>query len=182
MSIRHRAVFGLLVVCVATVGPVQRASAHVNGGCPHVHDSIGNSACSAGATCPDGDCLEKGWGSIIQCVCQIIFAYNFQLVYSFTPEIAGLPTENTTIAYAAFSAEINAAQVLLGGDLLGFFGPEEAALTGSFTLSFGSFADPENIPVSVDEMFLRMPSVAVNGMPTGITIVTVAEPAATAAA
>ncbi len=124
--------------------------------CAHTHVAGTIVACmTVGAACtpPTGSTCQHRGGRVVQrCVCvppprKKCWALLF---YVFQPDVKGFPQANTVRRYTAVGDERNVLEILLGETLLATFDAEFDPLEGtSVTLAYGSFDDPENVPVEV---------------------------------
>lgn len=84
-------------------------------------------------------------------------------LYFFSHQGEGAPTAGNGIIYLALSDPRNYVSINLGALTLPEFGPEENGMEGTISLVFGSFEDPTEVPVTIEDISMSAPSVFLSG-------------------
>ena len=154
---------------VLAVSSSARAHVHPRG-CAHNHIRLGTN-CTMGETCnTTGTCLTVGGISWSLCKCDMPSSGGCFCAgdSEFDPGPSGVPDPGETIIYTAISSPNNFMEVALdSGISLALFGPGGSALSGTVSLTFGSFADPANVPVTLNNLSLTLPAWMMGGQSTG---------------
>ncbi len=81
--------------------------------------------------------------------------------------LGGPPAENTTLSYQTSVGPDSFGQLNRSAETVIQFAPNAAGPGGFLSLSFGSFADPNAVPVTVDQWFFEFPPGVIGGNPSG---------------
>ena len=91
---------------------------------------------------------------------------------AFNPDIPGLPGPGDLLTYTAVFDPINYWAVFADGELVAEFEAGDEALQGIMELTYGSFEEPTQVPVTITDVQLSLPSVIIRGMETGPNLLT----------
>lgn len=171
----------IAILCIATVAvTTQSVHAHNLPDCVHVH-TIGikkfhtctpnNVACAVTVanTCKTQRSSIVQAASWCRCVpppnndCFAAFAHAFIT--------SGPPAAFDTKLFSAEPNEQNETTLFYGENvLIDHFGPGDIGFGGTFLLDFGSFQDPRNVTVEIQDATLTFPSISFAGVETGTHI------------
>ncbi len=176
MRIERLMLVGSVGLLSVLFGFLNNADAHKHV-CEHFHAGGGDSVvtCNDTTACTQdgntGNCKSEQSTTRVWCRCTADggddepgSGCNSSASWYFDDQEAGLPTSNSAIIYLTASDANNFVSTSFGGGIVGpEFGPESSAMEGTISLFFGSFSDPNNVPVTVEDVSISFIEVAGEG-------------------
>lgn len=161
------AAIGLIMLLAPAVPAHDTCCDHTSHATLGAHTCLHNSGCDAPWT--NGFCTDKQLPNFVYCSCKIPQPnndYALLLVNDLTA-LGGPPAPNTTLSYQTSIGPNSFGELLRGDETVVSFAPNTAGPGGFLSLTFGSFADPNAVPVSVDQWFFEFPPGTIEGSPSG---------------
>ena len=177
MKFRRSRFSGLLSVAVLALIMLLAPAAQSHPTCcPHQSHTGNNSYPCFGGNPPcsgkPGLCADVGVvNNRIICVCHPLPAPDpdtyFLWFANDLTALGGPPVQNTTLSYQTSISPDSFGQLDRADQTVVQFEPNAAGPGGFLSLSFGSFADPNAVPVTVDQWFFEFPPGLIAGNPSG---------------
>ncbi len=166
--------FSIFVGVAISVLPALPAYAH-DICCDHTHTGAPHNAniCEHNSACNQpwdyGSCADKNFQGYQYCSCTLPAPdddYGLLLVNALA-SLGGAPAANTTISYQTTTGPDSFGELLYGNQTVVDFPANTTGPGGFLTLTFGSFANPNAVPVTVDSWFFEFAPGTIAGNPTG---------------